>query len=158
MSTTLTLAQQRAAIARAEKSHDVDAAVVARRDYAAERLAEFVERTVASSPDLTPQQRDRIARLLIGGGSGVVPLMCMLRHQRRAFPEIPVRLLYSVRSPDDVFYRSELGEETTLTYTRRTSEGWTGATGRITAELDRAHADEQSIMRAATGQSAELAA
>jgi ferredoxin-NADP reductase len=73
--------------------------------------------------------------LLIGGGSGVVPLMCMLRHRRRAFPQVPVRLLYSVRSPDDVFYRSELGEETTLTYTRRSSEGWTGATGRITAEL-----------------------
>jgi ferredoxin-NADP reductase len=73
--------------------------------------------------------------LLIGGGSGVVPLMCMLRHRRRAFPQVPVRLLYSVRSPDDVFYRSELGEETTLTYTRRTSEGWMGATGRISAEL-----------------------
>jgi ferredoxin-NADP reductase len=73
--------------------------------------------------------------LLIGGGSGVVPLMCMLRHRRRTFPQVPVRLLYSVRSPDDVFYRSELGEETTLTYTRRTSEGWTGATGRISAEL-----------------------
>jgi ferredoxin-NADP reductase len=73
--------------------------------------------------------------LLIGGGSGVVPLMCMLRHRRRAFPEVPVRLLYSVRSPDDVFYRSELGEETTLTYTRRMPEAWTGATGRISAEL-----------------------
>jgi ferredoxin-NADP reductase len=73
--------------------------------------------------------------LLIGGGSGVVPLMCMLRHQRRAFPQVPVRLLYSVRSPDDVFYRSELGDETTLTYTRRMPEAWTGATGRITAEL-----------------------
>ncbi len=73
--------------------------------------------------------------LLIGGGSGVVPLMSMLRHRRRAHPEVPTRLLYSVRSPDDVFYRDELGEETTLTYTRRTSEGWTGATGRISAEL-----------------------
>jgi ferredoxin-NADP reductase len=73
--------------------------------------------------------------LLIGGGSGVVPLMCMLRHRRRAFPEVPVRLLYSVRSPDDVFYRSELGEETTLTYTRRMPEAWTGSTGRINAEL-----------------------
>ncbi|MFZ0388299.1 MAG: ferredoxin reductase [Solirubrobacteraceae bacterium] len=73
--------------------------------------------------------------LLIGGGSGVVPLMCMLRHRRRALPQVPVRLLYSVRSPDDVFYRSELGEETTLTYTRRMPEAWTGATGRITAEL-----------------------
>jgi ferredoxin-NADP reductase len=73
--------------------------------------------------------------LLLGGGSGVVPLMCMLRHRRRALPQVPVRLLYSVRSPDDVFYRSELGEETTLTYTRRMPEAWTGATGRINAEL-----------------------
>jgi ferredoxin-NADP reductase len=73
--------------------------------------------------------------LLIGGGSGVVPLMCMLRHRRRAFPQVPVRLLYSVRSPDDVFYRDELGEETTLTYTRRMPEAWTGATGRINADL-----------------------
>jgi ferredoxin-NADP reductase len=69
--------------------------------------------------------------LLIGGGSGVVPLMSMLRHRRRAFPHVPTRLLYSVRSPDDVFYRDELGEETTLTYTRRMPEGWTGDTGRI---------------------------
>lgn len=73
--------------------------------------------------------------LLIGGGSGVVPLMSMLRHRRRALPQVPVRLLYSVRSPDDVFYRDELGPETTLTYTRRMPEGWTGATGRINAGL-----------------------
>lgn len=73
--------------------------------------------------------------LLIGGGSGVVPLMSMLRHRRRALPQVQARLLYSVRSPDDVFYREELGEETTLTYTRRTPEAWTGATGRIGADL-----------------------
>jgi ferredoxin-NADP reductase len=73
--------------------------------------------------------------LLIGGGSGVVPLMSMLRHRRRALPQVPVRLLYSVRSPDDVFYSDELGAETTLTYTRRMPEGWTGATGRIDAAL-----------------------
>src|SRR6201992_2578679 len=73
--------------------------------------------------------------LLIGGGSGVVPLMSMLRYRRQAVPEADARLLYSVRSPDDVFYREELGEETTLTYTRRTPEGWTGATGRIDNEL-----------------------
>jgi ferredoxin-NADP reductase len=73
--------------------------------------------------------------LLIGGGSGVVPLMCMLRHRRRALPQVPVRLLYSVRSPDDVFYSAELGEETTLTYTRRKPAAWTGASGRISAEL-----------------------
>jgi ferredoxin-NADP reductase len=73
--------------------------------------------------------------LLIGGGSGVVPLMSMLRHRRRALPQVPVRLLYSVRSPDDIFYSDELGAETTLTYTRRMPEGWTGATGRIDAAL-----------------------
>jgi ferredoxin-NADP reductase len=73
--------------------------------------------------------------LLIGGGSGVVPLMSMLRHHRRAFAEVPVRLLYSVRSPDDVYYRDELGDETTVTYTRRTPEAWTGAAGRINAEM-----------------------
>lgn len=73
--------------------------------------------------------------LLLGGGSGVVPLMAMLRHRRRALPEVEARLLYSVRSPEDAFYRDELGDETTLTYTRRTPEGWTGAVGRIDAEL-----------------------
>jgi ferredoxin-NADP reductase len=73
--------------------------------------------------------------LLIGGGSGIVPLMSMLRHRRRALPEVDARLLYSVRSPEDVFYRGELGEETTLTFTRRTPEAWTGPTGRIDAEM-----------------------
>ena len=73
--------------------------------------------------------------LLVGGGSGVVPLMSMLRHRRRARPAAAARMLYSVRSPDDVFYRDELGEETTLTYTRRMPEGWTGATGRIDKQL-----------------------
>jgi ferredoxin-NADP reductase len=73
--------------------------------------------------------------LLVGGGSGIVPLMSMLRHRRRALPQVPARLLYSVRTPEDVFYKDELGEETTLTYTRRTPEAWSGATGRITSEL-----------------------
>ncbi|MDQ6606676.1 MAG: hypothetical protein M3Z06_09040 [Actinomycetota bacterium] len=59
----------------------------------------------------------------------------MLGSRSAAIAEVPVRLVYSVRSPEDVFYRGELGEETTLTYTRRTPEGWTGATGRIDAGL-----------------------
>lgn len=72
---------------------------------------------------------------LIGGGSGIVPLMSMLRHRRRALPHVQAQLLYSVRSPDDVFYRDELGEETTLTFTRRTPPGWAGATGRIDIDI-----------------------
>ena len=50
--------------------------------------------------------------LLIGGGSGVVPLMAMLRHRRRTMPEAPMRLVYSVRGADDVIYAGELGDET----------------------------------------------
>jgi ferredoxin-NADP reductase len=73
--------------------------------------------------------------LLIGGGSGVVPLMCMLRHRRRTMPELPMALVYSVRSAEDVIYADEVGEETILTYTREPPPGWTGHTGRIDSEL-----------------------
>ncbi len=69
--------------------------------------------------------------LLVGGGSGVVPLMSMLRHRRLTAPEIPMRLLFSVRSPDDVIFADELGDETRLTFSREAPEGWTGHTGRI---------------------------
>jgi ferredoxin-NADP reductase len=73
--------------------------------------------------------------LLMGGGSGVVPLMAMLRHRRRVAPELAMRLIYSVRDPDDVIYADELGEETLLTYTRGAPEGWPGHAGRIDAAL-----------------------
>jgi ferredoxin-NADP reductase len=73
--------------------------------------------------------------LLIGGGSGVVPLMAMLRHRRRAMPEIPMRLVYSVRSPDEVIYADELGDDAVLTYTREVPPGWTGHSGRLDAPL-----------------------
>jgi ferredoxin-NADP reductase len=74
--------------------------------------------------------------LLVGGGSGVVPLMAMLRHRRRALPEARMRLLYSVRGADDVIYADELDrEDAVITYTRAAPAGWTGPTGRIDAEL-----------------------
>jgi ferredoxin-NADP reductase len=73
--------------------------------------------------------------LLVGGGSGVVPLMCMLRHRRRTMPELAMRLVYSVRNAEDVIYAGELGEETTLTFTREPPAGWDGHTGRIDASL-----------------------
>lgn len=56
--------------------------------------------------------------LLVGGGSGVVPLMAILRHRRRAAPEVPMRLLYSARTQEDVLYADELGEETTVRLSR----------------------------------------
>ena len=73
--------------------------------------------------------------LLVGGGSGVVPLMAILRHRRRTMPDLPMRLVYSVRTADDVIYEDELGAETLLTYTREPPEGWTGHTGHIDASL-----------------------
>jgi ferredoxin-NADP reductase len=73
--------------------------------------------------------------LLIGGGSGVVPLMAMLRHRRRTMPELPMRLVYSVRTAEDVIYDGELGDEAALTFTREPPDGWGGHTGHIDAEL-----------------------
>jgi ferredoxin-NADP reductase len=79
--------------------------------------------------------------LLVGGGSGVVPLMSMLRHKRRTMPEIDMRLVYSVRQADDVIYAGELGDEAILTYTREAPEGWSGHTGRIDADMLRGPAE-----------------
>jgi len=73
--------------------------------------------------------------LLVGGGSGVVPLMCMLRHRRRTMPDLDMRLVYSVRTAEDVIYADELGDEARLTYTREPPEGWNGHTGRIDSAL-----------------------
>ena len=73
--------------------------------------------------------------LLVGGGSGVVPLMAMLRHRRRTMPDVAMRLVYSVRAADDVIYADELGDDAVLTYTREAPESWSGHTGRIDAAL-----------------------
>jgi ferredoxin-NADP reductase len=73
--------------------------------------------------------------LLVGGGSGVVPLMAMLRHRRRTMPELPMRLVYSVRSTDDVIYEEELGDDAVITFTREPPQGWTGHVGRIDSAL-----------------------
>jgi ferredoxin-NADP reductase len=73
--------------------------------------------------------------LLVGGGSGVVPLMAMLRHRRLTAPELPIRLLYSARAAEEVIYADELGAEATVTLTRDAPPGWAGRTGRIDADL-----------------------
>ncbi len=73
--------------------------------------------------------------LLVGGGSGVVPLMAMLRHRRLTMPELDMRLLYSVRAAEDVIYAEELGRDATLTFTRQAPNGWTGHLGRLDEQL-----------------------
>ena len=79
--------------------------------------------------------------LLVGGGSGVAPLMAMLRHKRRTMPELDMRLVYSVRHADDVIFADEIGDDAVLTYTREAPEGWTGHTGHIDADMLRGPAD-----------------
>ena len=75
---------------------------------------------------------------LVGGGSGIVPLMAMIRHRVAAGNDTRMRLLYSARSPEDVIYRTELQElaprpgiDITYTYTRSQPPGWTGYRRRI---------------------------
>jgi ferredoxin-NADP reductase len=78
--------------------------------------------------------------LLVAGGSGIVPLRAILRHHRRSGSDVPVRLLYSSRSLDDVIYRAELAEpadrvEVVQTLTRNQPDGWTGYARRVDAAL-----------------------
>jgi ferredoxin-NADP reductase len=83
--------------------------------------------------------RDGGPLLLVAGGSGLVPLMSMLRHRRAAGSDAPARLLLSAQRPEVVLYRSELealGDDVlTLTYTRAAPPGWTGATRRVDRAL-----------------------
>jgi ferredoxin-NADP reductase len=77
---------------------------------------------------------------LLAGGSGVVPLRCILRHRQRAGSRVPARLLYSARALPEVIYRDELdaygdGAQVSYTLTRRQPPGWTGFSRRIDAAL-----------------------
>ncbi|MEU1510960.1 ferredoxin reductase [Streptomyces sp. NPDC005811] len=61
--------------------------------------------------------------LLIGAGSGVVPLMSMIRHRRARALDVPLRLLVSARGPEELIYAREYGAETTPVFTRRAPAG-----------------------------------
>jgi ferredoxin-NADP reductase len=79
--------------------------------------------------------------LLVAGGSGVVPLMAMIRTRAADGSRAPFRLVYSVRSPDTALYAEELAErkragdglDVTFLYTRTTPPGWPVPAGRISA-------------------------
>jgi ferredoxin-NADP reductase len=73
--------------------------------------------------------------LLVGGGSGVVPLMAMLRLARRTGRSELIRLVASVRTPDDLYYANEIrGPETTLVYTRATPPSFPRPPARLTGD------------------------
>jgi ferredoxin-NADP reductase len=89
--------------------------------------------------------------LLVAGGSGIVPLLAMLRHHARAAASdrarVPVRLLYSARSWDDIIYRRELEQlaessevRVAFTLTRDAPADWRGYRRRV----DRAMLEEVS--------------
>jgi ferredoxin-NADP reductase len=75
---------------------------------------------------------------MVGGGSGIVPLMSILRHRVAAGSDAEVRLLASWRTAGDIIYAAELerlgqldGVEITHTLTRDAPAAWTGRRGRI---------------------------
>jgi ferredoxin-NADP reductase len=80
---------------------------------------------------------------LVAGGSGIAPLMAMIRHRRAAGNDTPVRLLFSSRSYEEIIFREELervaAEDATLeiihTLTRSTPPGWEGYDRRIDEEM-----------------------
>ncbi|MFC7386024.1 ferredoxin reductase [Sphaerisporangium rhizosphaerae] len=79
--------------------------------------------------------------LLVAGGSGIVPLMAMIRARRQAGSRTPFRLVYSVREPRQRFYADELrhagpgdaGLDVAYLYTRSAPDGWPRAAGRLMA-------------------------
>ena len=77
--------------------------------------------------------------LLVAGGSGLVPLMAMLRHRAAQGSDVDARLLLSARAWDDVLYHDELagfaGVDVKITLTRSQPPGWGGAARRVDAEM-----------------------
>jgi ferredoxin-NADP reductase len=83
--------------------------------------------------------------LLLAGGSGIVPLMAMIRHRAATGDRTPTRLVYSSRRLEEVIYRDELEElaarsdglEVVLTLTREQPPGWEGYSRRVDTDLMR---------------------
>jgi ferredoxin-NADP reductase len=77
--------------------------------------------------------------LLVAGGSGLVPLMAMLRHRAAQASAVDARLLLSARTWEDVLYRDELGGlgdvRVHITLTRAQPPGWSGSARRVDADM-----------------------
>jgi ferredoxin-NADP reductase len=81
--------------------------------------------------------------LLLAGGSGIVPLMAMLRHRAAAASTVDATVLVSARAWDDVLYRDELetqrknGVDVRYTLTREQPPAWVGWSGRVNLDMFR---------------------
>lgn len=73
--------------------------------------------------------------LLVAGGSGLVPLMSMLRHHRATGSEADMRLLLSARTHEDVLYRRELDSFGDVVHLTLTREKWDGWSRRVDADM-----------------------
>jgi ferredoxin-NADP reductase len=86
-----------------------------------------------------PPQDDGAPLLLVAGGSGIVPLMAMIRHRAISHKKVPTKLLYSSRTYEEIIYREELDRlaaddpslRVTHTLTRQQPQTWTGYGRRI---------------------------
>lgn len=90
----------------------------------------------------TWEEHDGGPLLLVGGGSGIVPLMAMLRYRAAIGSMVPARLVGSFRDARRILYHDELQRlaadpelDVTLTLTRSQPPGWTGASGRVDAMM-----------------------
>jgi len=89
--------------------------------------------------DANDEKNNGVPLFLVAGGSGIVPLMAMIRHRANSAKKVPTRLLYSSRSYEDIIYRVELERfarndsslQITHTLTRRQPQSWNGYQRRI---------------------------
>jgi ferredoxin-NADP reductase len=131
---------------RAERSYSVASPPEDRGfvELTVERLADgevsgFLHDAVRPGDELTVRGpfggwfvwRGRTPALLVGGGSGVVPLMAMLRSRRARHLDVPLHLVVSARSREDLFYADEYGEETTVVLSRAVPAGFARPPGRL---------------------------
>jgi ferredoxin-NADP reductase len=93
--------------------------------------------------DSNDRKNDGVPLFLVAGGSGIAPLMAMIRHRANSAKKVPTRLLYSSRSLEDVIYREEFERlarddaslQITHTLTRRQPPNWNGYRRRIDSAM-----------------------
>ncbi len=93
--------------------------------------------------DANDAKNEGVPLFLVAGGSGIAPLMAMIRHRANSAKKVPTRLLYSSRSLEDIIYREELDRlaqndsslQVIHTLTRRQPDNWTGYSRRIDREM-----------------------
>ena len=83
-----------------------------------------------------------LKKKLVGGGSGLVPLMAMLRHRGARAASVEAHVLVSARGEEDALYREELGQlepraglHVAWTFTRTPPAGWGGYARRVDAAM-----------------------